>query len=136
MSFYLEIFMVLFIAVIFSTVLAYGVWRKPNLWGIGWFFLLVFLCIWAFAIWIPPFTPMMMGGQWLSYFLVGILLAILLVVFYPRIKESSSSEVSRNSDPDQKEQREVVSNFTWILLLVLLTMIVFGYINRIFWIAH
>jgi MFS family permease len=97
------------------------------------FFLVVFLGAWAGGIWITPVGPMILGVYWLSFFGVGLVLALVLEAV-AAFSVHPSEPVARDIQKDKREEREieaVLGVFFWILVVTFIGAIVVGYIHRL-----
>ncbi len=107
--------------------------RGPGPWaGFVFFFVLLFLATWAGGLWVLPWRPMMWGGvPWLSFLVVGVLVALLLAALLPgRVAEAPPVETR---EPTAAESAVAgvglaVGVFFWLLMLGLVVAIVVNYI--------
>ncbi len=90
------------------------------------FFILIFLITWAGGIWITPFGPLMWGVPWLSFLLIGILIAVLLAALMPPPREQKVSETQEPA----AEIRDVtfINAFLWLFIALVIVGILAGYI--------
>lgn len=118
----------LVIACILTVIFAIGFRRQG--WGIGLmlFFLILFLATWAGGLWLTPIGPLWWGVPWLSFLLVGIMMALLLVALIPNGRRPRAA-----GDPKQKARASAdtlvaIDVFFWVLIVGLLVTIVIRYI--------
>lgn len=107
--------------------------QAKSRWRVILFFMVVFLGAWAGGIWITPIGRTILGVYWLSFFAVGLVLALVLeavAAFSVRPPESATGDIQK----DRKEEHEievVLGVFFWILVLTFIGAIVLGYIHRL-----
>jgi hypothetical protein len=129
----------LLFAFVFAALLAavFG-WRHParrdedTAWGAAIFlFMLLFFVIWAGGVWIGPFGPMLWSGFWLPFLLVGAVISlVVLAVADGRPRERRTPGPLPGDDPAQAPRRAAIYGLAfWLLLLVLLAILVFGYLD-------
>jgi hypothetical protein len=97
------------------------------------FFLLVFFSSWAGGIWITPVGSAILGVYWLSFFVVGLIFALVLeaiAAFHSRRGRPGSGEI-RMDEKEEHEIESVLGTFFWILLLTFIGAIVLGYLHRL-----
>jgi type VI protein secretion system component VasK len=51
--------------------------------GLLFFFLMLFLVIWAAGVWIEPVGPIAWGVPWLTFLIIGVVLALILAAAVP-----------------------------------------------------
>jgi hypothetical protein len=83
--FVFEILVALVLAVLLTGVLSASLRRRgPGpLRGVLFFFLILFLAIWAGGIWVRPMAPYMWDLPWIGFLLVGVLLMFILAATSP-----------------------------------------------------
>ncbi|HSQ79189.1 MAG TPA: hypothetical protein VLN41_01210 [Candidatus Bathyarchaeia archaeon] len=97
--------------------------------GLMLFFTVVFLAGWAGGIWITPIGPSWLGVYWLSFFVVGLVFALLLEGLAAFSKRSAGRE--KMEEIEAKEEREIEGVFNAFLLVLLIffaVAIVIGYV--------
>jgi hypothetical protein len=97
--------------------------------GLTLFFLIVFLAGWAGGVWISPVGPSWLGVYWLSFFIVGLIFALLLEGLAAFSKRSAVRE--KIEEIEAKEEREIEGLFNAFLLTLLVLFavaIVIGYV--------
>ncbi len=107
--------------------LAFG-WRHParaEAFGVSLLFLFIvfFLAIWAGAVWIQPWGPVLYGVPWLSMFLIGLFVALLILSLTPDRSSRVRSEVV-DEMKEVKVNGTVFTVFFWILCIGLLIAII------------
>lgn len=92
------------------------------------FFLIIFFAAWAGGVWVTPVGPVFLGVYWLTFFIVGLVFALLLEA----LNALSGAPKSRVKDIDmeEKEIEKVVSYVFLILFLAFVIIIIAGYIHR------
>ena len=115
----------LVIALILAAVFGAGIRRHR--WGadLMFFFILLFLFTWAGGIWITPFGPYVWGVPFFSFFLVGLLFALLLAALIPG---SARSTDPRENIQAEREAAIAVDALFWVLIVGLLIAIIFAYV--------
>lgn len=102
--------------------------------GIFWVFLILFLATWAGGIWIRPFGPTLWGLHWLTFLLVGVLIALFLALSAPRRAPRGRHETLDMLERLEKEEKFeeatyiTLGIFFWVLLAFLLAAVVVRYI--------
>lgn len=95
------------------------------------FFSLVFLAAWAGGIWITPVGPRFLGVYWLSFFVVGLIFALLQEALSASRKRSAPQDkVDELEAKEGREIEQVFDVFAFILLVAFIVVIVIGYIHR------
>jgi hypothetical protein len=131
-----DIVLALIVAVIFSLLLVAAAGRRgPGPWaGFLFFFLVLFLAVWAAGVWLRPIGPVVYGGYWVGALVVGVLIALLLAAAVPPGPRVTPVEVETPPEgaPAETPEEEAVTTalgvFFWILLLGLIAAIVLGYV--------
>jgi hypothetical protein len=132
--FFTDLLFAVVVALVISALLT-GVmgWRLPGkrvsaawLGSLIFLFLILFLASWAGGVWLRPFGPVLFGGYWLPFTIVGLVTALVLLtatVPPPRRRPSTPREV---------EVDEAVATmfnfFFWVLSLALVAVIVTAYV--------
>ncbi len=80
-----EIIFAFLIGTILASILAYPLDRRgPGpLDGLLFFFLILFLAVWAGGVWLTPVGPPVWGVPWLGFLVVGILIALIVAAAVP-----------------------------------------------------
>lgn len=130
----LEILAALTVALVLSAVFALATWRRGRRRGLFWLFLILFLTTWAGGGWMRPVGPVLWGIHWLSFLLVGAVVALVLAVAQSRPRPQGREETIEmlESMKREREAKQVawitLTIFFWILVLTLLGAIVFRYV--------
>lgn len=74
---------ILIIAALFTLLISFGYEGERSLTGLGLFFLILFLPIWALALWIPAVGPMWYGVAWLDYIAFALILTFFILAISP-----------------------------------------------------
>ncbi|MFO7965940.1 MAG: hypothetical protein R6U50_18580 [Desulfobacterales bacterium] len=125
----------LFTAVVIAAVLTIliAVVFRGESWGLGMFlfFLILFLATWAGGLWITPFGPVMWGVPWLSFFFIGLLIALVFAVFMPSRNRRTPRTLTKAEREARFESDTVITIdiFLWILLAFLLIGIITAYVR-------
>jgi hypothetical protein len=117
----LDILYALIVSLALTAIFAAGIRGLRNMLILLAFFFLLFLCTWAGGIWIIP----LLGRPILSFFLVGLLSALFLMMFTPSARSSN-----RRGRPTEEKIFELLSFdlFFGILIAGLIIAIVLRYI--------
>jgi hypothetical protein len=136
----------LVIALLLSLLFAAIIRRRGPRSGFFWFFVLILMATWAGGIWARPLGPSLWGVNWLSFLIVGLIVALLVTLNalrdspgkqYPRVERDA--QLSRNQTQDlleevnrKKDSRQLtyvtLSIFFWLLLLMLIATILSRYL--------
>jgi hypothetical protein len=120
----------LLFAVVFVGIFNYAL-RIRGPWGYAWaMFLVMFLSMWAVAVWFRPVGPDLGGAYWLPAFIVGVLLALLFGAIAPPERPTPGTPAKGNEDLVPEERKGVVAMgfFFWGLLIVLLIIILIAHL--------
>jgi hypothetical protein len=90
-----------------------------------WFFLLVFLFVWAGGLWITPIGPLWWGVSWVPALAVGLFVVLLLTAIAP--EPSRHRKEARAQAVAEETVEEVLGIFFWILITLLILSIVGRY---------
>lgn len=108
-------------------------WTGP--WpGFAWFFVLILLTSWAAGLWVRPFGPPLFGVFWMPYLVFGLIAALLVAAASPpegaRRRPGSAPRPPSERDEDVAAEGAAVAVglFFWLLVLVLVTAVVIGYL--------
>ena len=130
----LEILAALLVSVILSALFALATWKRGKRKGLVWLFLIIFLGTWAGGLWIHPFGPTLWGIHWLSFLLVGVVVALILAASQakpkPRGREETIEILEKMRQKREAEQVAWIALmiFFWVLMLTLLGAIIFRYL--------
>ncbi len=93
------------------------------------FFLIVFFAAWAGGIWITPVGPTFLGVYWISFFVAGLIFALVLEVL-----ASFSSRFPRALEKEIRQEEESVELIIGISFLILCLafgiVIILGYLHH------
>jgi len=130
----LELAVSLAVAFALSVIFALATWRHGRRKGIFWLFVILFVATWAGGVWVKPFGPVLWGIHWLSFLLVGLVVALILAVAQSKPKPQGRQETIEILEK-MRQKREVeqivwitLNLFFWILVLALSCAIVFRYL--------
>lgn len=127
----IDSFFAFVVAIIFSIILiSLFEKRGPGPFaGFLFFFVVLFLSVWAVGIWITPFGPSLWGGHWLMFVLLGAILTLFLAAVIPSRQKKKVLDLN---PPEEKRAIEVAETafglFFWIFILVLLGAIISRYV--------
>ncbi len=128
--FIFDLIVALILGLVFAVLIA-GLlgWRHPSEPGAGiggavlFAFLLIFLATWAGGVWLQPYGPLVGGTPWVAFLVVSLLIALLLLA----VAAPPPREV-RAQPPEIARKAAAFSGFFWVLAIVLILIIVFGYL--------
>jgi len=130
----LEILAALLVSLVLSALFALATWKRGKRQGLVWLFLIIFFATWAGGLWMRPFGPTLWGIHWLSFLLVGVLVALILAASQARPKPRGRDETIEMLE-SMRQRREVeqvawvtLTIFFWVLMLALLSAILFRYV--------
>lgn len=135
-----ELLFALVIALFLSLILVAAIgWRHPARGGSGpavfFLFLIIFLVAWAGGAWMEPFGPVLWGGYWLPFLLIGLFVALILAAVTPgeprrrRAASGLPSEMERAARQEETAAGAVLFGvFFWVLLIVALIAIAAAYL--------
>jgi energy-coupling factor transporter transmembrane protein EcfT len=95
------------------------------------FFLIIFFGAWAGGIWLTPVGPVLLGAYWLSFFVVGLIFALVLEAVAAFSRPQREPQEIQSDVREEGEIESVLGVFIWILLAVLVLAVVLGYIHRL-----
>ena len=130
-----ELLSALIVALILSSSFALYIRRRGLRKGFFWFFLLIFLTIWAAGIWIRPFGPPLMGVYLMPFLIIGLLIVLFMVVTFPLPPPKGRHETldmldQIETDREMKQLTYISLNTSfWILLFVLIVLIIVRYLT-------
>ena len=116
----------LLLAFVFSLLLFRKSWAE-SFWV---FFIFIFLAAWVAGLWVTPFGPVAYDVSWATFFLGGLLFALVLSAFIP----PAYYERRRPPKEDIEGTRtgiyfaELLSVYFWLLVIFLVVAIVLAYI--------
>jgi len=140
-----DIFFAGVFALILAGILTATFGRGPAHWpGFLFLFLILVSFIWAGGMWVIPIGPPLWGTYWLSFLIVGFIVALLIAAMMPparpgsggrqpwaRTRTAGRSGVDAADGLDPFEEKEPVARtvglFFWVLITALAIVIVSGY---------
>jgi hypothetical protein len=132
--FWMDLLFVLVFTLLLFSLVGYGFrWRHPRAvdtgGGLLFLFFLFFLAMWAGGLWLVPVGPVLWGSSWLSFLIVGIVLALLVMA----LAAPSAPPPRTPAEAAEEEAAEVASTavvfnaFFWVFALILLVAIAARY---------
>lgn len=123
----LELAAALLFALLFAGILLLPLRRRgPGpMHGLLYFFLILFLAIWAGGVWVTPVGPPAWGVPWMGFLAVGVILALLLAAMSPR--EPGVGRPPGEADRVAPTVVATLGVFFYILLLGLLVIALLRY---------
>jgi hypothetical protein len=128
--FFIDLLFALVVALVVSSVFAFG-FRRRGIWPRFWLlFLVILLFTWAGGIWIHPIGPTIKGVFWVPFLLIALLIALFLAVAIPpSLNRSRTSESPDLRKARRSEVNAFLGVFFWILMMILITSIVVRYVT-------
>ena len=117
----------LVVAVIIGVVLMVVLRRRAPAGGVLALLTVLFLATWAGGAWVTPMGPPLWGVHLLSFGLVGLVVALLLVVFASRRPPRRRGEALRQVDA-RRETVQTLDAFFWVLVALLVLAIAVRYL--------
>jgi type VI protein secretion system component VasK len=127
--FFPSFFFVLLIAMVLTLIFAMGLGRHRSGTVLLMFFIILFLATWAGGLWIHPVGPPTWGVPWLSFLIVGFILAIMLAALIPPAPRNRPvAGEGRPESEEEKKEMVAFNAFVWILLVALVVAIILRFI--------
>lgn len=122
-------------------------WRHPRTadaaTGLLFLFLLMLAVVWAGGVWSPRYGPMLWGGYWLPFLVVGVIAALIILAIGaanetppppspdapPGTPERLVAEENRRKSKLAGGAAAVFGLFFWILLIAAAVAVVVRYLN-------
>lgn len=128
-----EIFGILLVSILLSTLFYYGL-NRTGPWGSIWsFILVVFLGVFVFDIFATPVGPLYLGIAWLDLLLIGLIFALLLAAATPKnepreeaLSENDKKELRQRMEAGEGDSAVAIGAFFWILIFSFITTIAIG----------
>lgn len=123
----------IFLAIIFTLVgLSLFGWRRPGA-GVDdavvgsavFFFLLLFLTIWAVSVWLTPYGPVIYEVPWVSMLILGVVVFLFIVALSAAASPEARPEEQR-ADTTETAMAAGVGIAFWFLMVLLLAVAVAG----------
>ncbi len=130
-----DILVALIVALFLSLLFAILTPRDKKKTGIFWIFLILFLATWAGGIWVQPFGPTLWGLHWLTFLVVGILVALFIALSTPgRAPRGQHETIDMLERMEREEELETATYITLgIFFWVLLTLLVIAVFVKYIW---
>lgn len=131
---FVDLLFVLVLALILSSVLAWGFgWRHParaDAVGASMLFLffILMLAMWAGWAWLPAWGPLLYGTPWLTLLLVGVLLSLLVLALVVPSRPTRPPRGTTEPAEDVAAVGTIFGIFFWILMVGLLIAIISRYL--------
>ena len=132
--FWIDLLFVLLFAILLTSILSAGLgWRHPRSPGFApaliFLFVVLLLGMWAGGLWIVPVGPLLWDVPWLTFLLVGLLVALLILAAAApatRPRPRTPTEAAEETE-EAVIAGTVFTAFFWVLVIGLLIAIVVGY---------
>jgi hypothetical protein len=96
--------------------------------GLLFFFIVLFFVTWAGGLWLAPIGPLWWGVPWLSFLVVGLVVALLMAGFVPDNRPRRRiHRVGSENAPTKINTIIAIDMFFWILIVGLLIAIISGH---------
>lgn len=122
-----DLLVALLVALVLVAIFGMGV--RGDSFGVGlfWFFFILFLATWAGGVWLPALGPAIMGVSWLTYLLVGLFFALLIMALLPPASPPPRPSTAGREVEADAGAFAVLNIFFWILLVGLVAVITIAY---------
>jgi uncharacterized membrane protein YiaA len=126
--FIIDLLFALVIAVVLTSI--FGTALLKASWGsfLVAFFLILLFGTWAIGIWITPFGPVLWGGYWLTFLIIGLFIAVLLAAFTPPLNSINKETNIEEGNNVEEVRWSALNIYFWILIIGLFIMILSWYI--------
>jgi MFS family permease len=123
---FVEMLFALAIALLFTVVFTALSRRARSRRRLVIFFSIIFFAAWAGGVWIAPVGPALLGVYWLSFFIAGLIFALVMEAVSALSSPVQSSDIQKKEDNIEIE----MGMFFWVLFFAFVVLIVVGYILR------
>ena len=125
----IDLLLALFLGLLLALMLTYPLNRggPGPLGGLLFFFLMLFVAIWAGGIWLRPVGPPVGGVSWLGFVAVAVALALILAALTPARRPPPVPPAS-NEARSAEVAALTLSIFFWIAMVALLFVIALHYL--------
>lgn len=125
--FFIDFLFVILITILLTLLLGSS-YRSRGTSAFLFFVIILLLGTWAIGAYINPIGPLIMGVSWLSYLLVGLIIALLMTAL-----AAAFAEPPQNGGEDDKLDLEIATGtafnvFFWILFIILVIAIILSYL--------
>lgn len=125
----IELLFALLAALLVTAVFAVG-FRRTGPWTPLWsYFLVIFMAVWAAALWLRPAGPALWGVYWVPLLFMALVVALVLAAAEPRVPPAPEIRPAAPEEP-VRATGAVLGMFFWFLLAALLLAILAGYYLR------
>jgi hypothetical protein len=124
-----ELVFALVVALFFTLIFTVAVRRVRSKRRVFVFFTVVFLAAWAGGIWVTPAGPSFLGIYWLSFLIVGLILALLFETITVLARPRKWPQAEQKQEAEEIEAE--LSVFFFILFVAFVILIVVGYLHRL-----
>lgn len=127
-----ELFIAFVIAFVLSIIFGAAFrWERPGrpgLWPSMFFlFVIIFLVTWAIGGWVTPVGPSMSGIYWLSFLIVGVIVALILAAAIPPRRRPRNIEEAKRQAESASETQAMLGAFFWILFIAMIIILIWRY---------
>lgn len=125
-----EFFIAFAIAFVLSVIFGAAFrWERPGhpgLWhSIFFLFVIIFLATWAIGGWVAPVGPSVSGISWLSFLIIGLIVALILAAAVPpRRRRPRNIEETKRQVEESIEAQAMLGAFFWILFIALIIVLI------------
>ncbi len=130
-----DILLAFILALIFAGILTAAMGRRgPGPFaGAVFFFVLIFLIVWAGGLWVP-LAPGFVGAGWFAFLIFGLIAALLIAALTPvqeRNRREGDIRLQETGEPPAEAPSRpeiVVGGFFWVFVIVLMFLIIGAYV--------
>lgn len=113
----------LFIAFVFSFILAFAIKRPGHGPGNGLLcaFLIIFMFSWVIGGWVEPIYPLKTKFLWLAYFFIGLFIMLLLDVILPMQRKDKGKMTKLEVEDGIKAEKAIgigLGIFFWMMMMI------------------
>ena len=126
----MDVLLAILIGLIIAAVLAWPTGRYTTTWDwpLFWFFFLIlFMAVWAGGVWVEPVGPAVGGVFWVPSLVIGLIIALILLAVLPSRPVQRRAEAVEAEEVEASPAVVAFGIFFWVLLLALLALALLGY---------
>ncbi len=127
--FFTDFLVALLIAALLTGIFAFFFGSRGPWGSVFPFFLVILLAAWAGGIWVAPMGPVLWGARWVTFLIVGITFAVLLLAVTERTAGESTVELESRKEREKERSaaKHAITAFFWFLVALLVVLIAFRY---------
>jgi hypothetical protein len=131
--FWIDLLVALLVGLILTALFSIVIGRTGPWNSLILFFIIIFLGTWAGGLWLRPVGPSLYGYYWITYLIVGILIAVIIAASSPEYSRRKRKTIKlKTAEELQNEEKTSESRkmdlFLSLLIILFLIIIIFGYL--------